>query len=424
MDMYRRFSLPYHTGTLELKVKEENLKAALVPEGVPSSDKGEEQIVREAMENPVNSPRLRDLAAGKKNVVLVTSDHTRAVPSRITVPVLLEEIRKGNPDADITILIGTGLHRETTEEEKLNRFGPEVYERERIVVHDARDEGNMVNIGTLPSGGECSINRIAKEADLLVTEGFIEPHFFAGFSGGRKSILPGISSQRTINANHSARAIAHPLAKTGVLEGNPIHEDMLFAARRAGVAFIMNVILDADKKIIGAVAGDLNDAHLKGCGMVSRISGVKKAEADIVVTSNGGYPLDQNLYQSPKCMSAAFECAGPGGVLVVAAACSDGIGGTNFEDILFRGTPREILDYLLSIPDEETISEQWCNQVLAKVMARNRVILISELDPEIVEKANMIPAADMDDAMEKAYGMKGRDASVTVIPDGVSVIVL
>lgn len=422
--MKRQFILPYHKGTLDLMVDENNLQAVLVPMENTDITQSEERIVLDALENPINSSLLRDLAVGKQKVTLITSDHTRAVPSHITLPILLKEIRQGNPEAEITILIATGLHREMTGKEMQDRFGQEICNREKIVVHNVNRTEDMVSIGILPSGSKCSINKLALEADLLVTEGFIEPHFFAGFSGGRKSILPGVASRETVNANHSARAIAHPLAKTGVLEGNPIHEDMIFAARKAGVDFILNVVLDVEKKIIGAVAGDMNDAHLKGCEMVSRISGVKKVKADIVVTSNGGYPLDQNLYQAPKCISTAFECVNPNGVIVVAAACSDGIGGTNFEKLLFKGSPHEVLDFLLAIPDEETISEQWCNQILSEILLQNRIILVSELEPTTVTRANMIPAANLHEAMSKAYEMVGKDASVTVIPDGVSVIAL
>jgi nickel-dependent lactate racemase len=186
------------------------------------------------------------------------------MPSKITLPLLLKEIRKGNPSADITILIGTGLHRVTTEEEQRAMFGDQIVNEESIVVNDAFNEESFQDIGMLPSGASCEVNRIALDADLLVTEGFIEPHFFAGFSGGRKSILPGVCSAKTINENHSYKAIAHPKATAGILEGNPIHEDMLAAARAANLDFILNVTLNQNKEISQAFAGDLQRAHAAG----------------------------------------------------------------------------------------------------------------------------------------------------------------
>jgi nickel-dependent lactate racemase len=202
--------------------------------------------VRAALKTPVGSPSLRDLAKGKDSVVIITSDHTRPVPSKITIPLLLEEIKKGSPAARITILVATGMHRNMTDGEIKERFGEAVASREKIVVHDSRDSGKLISLGKLPSGGELVINRLAVECDLLLSEGFIEPHFFAGFSGGRKSILPGIASYKTVLANHCAEFISHDRSRTGILDGNPIHKDMMFAAKTANLAFILNVILGGD----------------------------------------------------------------------------------------------------------------------------------------------------------------------------------
>ena len=240
----KTIAIPYYRGTLDLHMDESNLKAVLEADIHGVERHGTEQdIVRAALAVPIGSPRLRELAKGKNKVVLVTSDHTRAVPSKITLPILLEEIRAGNPAADITILIATGLHRATTEEEQRRMFGDVIVDHEKIAVNNAFDLEQFVRLCTLPSGAEFCVNRIAAECDLLVTEGFIEPHFFAGFSGGRKSILPGICSQETVNENHSYRAISSPYALTGVLEHNPIHEDMVAAARAVHTEFIFNVLI-------------------------------------------------------------------------------------------------------------------------------------------------------------------------------------
>lgn len=422
--MQRTIPIPYYTSTLVLHVEEENLKAVLTAKmhGF-HAEKSQEQLVLDALEHPVDSPRLRTLAEGKRKIVIVTSDHTRAVPSKITLPLLLKEIRSGNPDADITILIATGLHRPTTEEEQRRMFGDEIVDHEKIAINNAFAPEQFVELCVLPSGAVFQVNRLAAECDLLVTEGFVEPHFFAGFSGGRKSILPGICSERTVNENHSYKAVSHPRSNSGMLKDNPIHADMLCAAKAVNVQFIFNVALDGEKKIVAAWAGDLEKAHEAGVAFIRQWSQCPVVTGDIVVTSNGGYPLDQNLYQSPKAMATAEACAGEDGVIIMCCSCCDGMGGAHFGQLIQRGTPDEIDRYLSSIPPEKTIPEQWCTQVCVRVLRKHPVILVTTfLNHDEVRKANMIPASTPDEALEIAYRLKGEHASVVVIPDGVSVL--
>lgn len=302
-------------------------------------------------------------------------------------------------------------------------FGDAIVDNEKIAVNNAFVPDDFVKVCDLPSGAEFFCNKIAVDCDLLVCEGFIEPHFFAGFSGGRKSILPGICNAATVNENHSYKAIADPHSVTGVLEGNPIHKDMVCAARAVNVQFIMNVALDGEKKVVAAWAGDLEEAHAAGVQFIREQSQCPRITGDIVVTSNGGYPLDQNLYQSPKAVATAEACAGEDGVIIMCCSCCDGMGGTNFERLITLGTVDEIDSYLSKIPPKETISEQWCPQIYSRILRHHKVILVTTyLDPEEVRKANMIPASTPDEALEIAYGIKGKDASVVVIPDGVSVM--
>ncbi len=421
-------NLPYDDSYLELHLPTANLVAELTrppaaEHSLENSLEGERAIVREALSHPIDTPQLARLAQNKNSIVIITSDHTRPVPSAITLPLLLEEIRRGNPQADITILVATGLHRGMTREEMVDKFGQEIVSREKIVNHDSTDRSQLVNLGTLPSGSKCEINRLAVEADLLLAEGFIEPHFFAGFSGGRKSVLPGIASEDCVNINHSAEAIQHPNSITGVLDGNPIHEDMMVAARFAKLAFILNVLLDDNKKIVSAYAGDFESAHRSGCEELLEHSAVDAVQAEIVVTTNGGYPLDQNLYQCPKGLSAALNCAEEGAVIILAVACRDGLGGDNFGRMMQEGSPSELMERVLAIPPEQTISEQWCVQRFAEALMHYQIILVSpQLGKDLVERMNFIYAATLDEAMAKAFELKGTDASVTVIPDGVSVI--
>ncbi len=422
----RTIPIPYYTSTLDLHIDEKNLKA-IISTKMNDYDpkKSEQQLVREALESPMGSIRLSELAKGKDKVVLVTSDHTRPVPSKITLPLLLEEIRAGNPDADITILIATGLHRATTPEEQRRMFGDAIVDKEKISINDAFNPEQFVHVCSLPSGADFHVNRLAVDCDLLIAEGFIEPHFFAGFSGGRKSILPGICSKETVNENHSYKAISSPFSSTGVLEKNPIHEDMVYAAHKMNLQFIFNVALNSDKKIMAAWAGDMDEAYAKGVEFIREWSQSLSITGDIVVTSNGGYPLDQNLYQSPKAVATAEACAGEDGVIIMCCSCVDGMGGVHFERLIKMGTVDEIDHYLSKIPPKETIPEQWCPQIFARILKKHPVILVTTyLDHDEVRNANMIPASSPDEALEIAYKMKGRDASVVVIPDGVSVLVV
>jgi len=285
------------------------------------------EIVRRAMAAPIDSLHLEELARGKRTCTVIVSDHTRPVPSRDILPPMLEELRRGNPEIDITLLVATGFHRGTTRDELRAKLGDDVFLHEKVVVHDCRDKDSNVKIGTLPSGAPLVIDRLAAETDLLVSEGFIEPHFFAGFSGGRKSVLPGICDQVTVLGNHCSRFIDSQYARTGILRNNPLHRDMLAAAHMAKLAYIVNVVIDEDKNTVAAFAGEMEQAHEAGCDFLSRYCEVRAAPADIVITSNGGAPLDQNIYQCVKGLTAAEASAKEGAVLIMCAGLADGHGG-------------------------------------------------------------------------------------------------
>ena len=382
-------------------------------------------LVRQAMAAPVGSPALAELAKGKQNVVVIASDHTRPVPSKIIMPHILTQIRQGNPDANITILIATGCHRGTTLQELTDKFGPEIVANESIYIHDCDEQDKLVHIGTLPSGGPCQISRLAVEADLLVSEGFIEPHFFAGFSGGRKSVLPGVAGRSTVLSNHCSEFIAHPCTRTGVLENNPIHEDMLWAAKTAGLSYIVNVVLNEDKEVIFATAGDPELAHKMGTDFLASLCGVHAEPADIVITTNGGYPLDQNMYQAVKGMTAAEAAVRKGGVIIMLAASNDGIGGDHFyHQLADEPDIRKTMALFLSRGREETVPDQWQTQILLRVLMHAKVIYVSEMEDAVVQKMHLIPAHSIEEALQTARLILKKDhPSMIAIPDGVSVVV-
>ena len=399
-------SLPYGRGRVEAQIPDQRL-AAVLRSGAqsyrPQAD--QDQLVRQALENPIGTPPLRELAKGKHQVVIISSDHTRPVPSKVILPQLVDEIRAGSPSAKITVLVATGFHRPTTREEMLDKYGEELFLRSGLhfAVHLSGKDEDMVSLGTLPSGGKLLINKLAAQADLLVAEGFIEPHFFAGFSGGRKSVLPGVAS----------------------LDGNPIHRDMIYAAQQAKLAFICNVVIDEKKEVIAAFAGHFNEAHRAGCAFVEQLSGVSAVPAPIVISTNGGYPLDQNIYQSVKGMTAAEATCAPGGVIIMVSACSDGHGGQSFYDTFAQEPDEEkIMASFLATPSDRTIPDQWEAQILCRILLKHPVIMVTQAPREMVEAMHMHWAPDLSAAIDLADRLLGwADSPITVIPDGVSVIV-
>lgn len=425
---FARIPIPYGSSSLDLILPEERIAGVLrsrVNDLRPEAAGGE--LVRRALEAPVGSSRGAELARGKKRIVVITSDHTRPLPSRVTLPPLLEELRRGSGcgDGEITLLIATGTHRPMTREEQVARFGEETLRRVRVVMHEATAEEEMVSIGRLPSGGPCEINRIAAEADLLVAEGFIEPHFFAGFSGGCKSVLPGIASRSCVLGNHCAEFIGHPKARTGILEGNPLQTDMLFAGEAARLAFVLNVVLDRDHHVVAAFAGHRVKAHRAGCAFLRDLASVTAAPAPVVVTSNGGYPLDQNIYQAVKGMTGGEAACIPGGVIVMCAECRDGNGGERFVGE-FRNSsgPEDVLARIGARKRDETLPDQWESQVLARVLSRHAVVLVTEeKNFADARTLGLIPAATLEEAMARAEARMGVAAPVLVLPDGVAVIV-
>lgn len=419
-------NLPYDKKMITARIPDKNFIGLLESKAEHFSNPyTEKETVEKSLDNPIGSLPLEELAKGKKDIVLISSDHTRPVPSHIITPIILRRIRSVNKTARIRILVATGFHRPSTREELISKYGKAIVENEEIVMHISTDDSSMVKIGQLPSGGDCIINRIAAEADLLLAEGFIESHFFAGFSGGRKSVLPGIAFYKTIMANHSGEFIDSSNSRTGNLTDNPIHNDMVYAAAKANLAFIVNVVLDGDKKIIGSFAGDMVEAHKVGCNFVKEIARVKKIPCDIAVSTNGGFPLDQNIYQAVKGMTAAEATNKDGGVIIMVAGCRDGHGGEGFyENIANVKNPNEFLEAAIHTPRLETVPDQWTSQILARILVHHHIIFVSDLvDPELITSMHMEIAKTFDEALERAFEREGLNAKVTVIRDGLSVIV-
>lgn len=416
-------SIPYGKKRLSWEHPYDGLLTSRVDE--LKSDKTGRALVEAAMENPIGCPRLSELAAGKKTCTIIISDHTRPVPSRDILPPMLRQLREGNPDIQITLLVATGFHRLTTKEELTAKLGEEIASTEKIRIHDAFNPDSNVQIGILPSGAPLVLDRAAVETELLVAEGFIEPHFFAGFSGGRKSVLPGVCDKTTVLGNHCGAFIASPYARTGVLENNPLHIDMVAAAQMVKLAFIVNVVIDEEKKTVAAFAGDFRKAHEAGVAFLRPFCQVKAVPGDIVVTSNGGAPLDQNIYQCVKGLTAAEASAKEGAVLIMCAELADGTGGEGFYTSLRDcESPAAHFAQCAATPQNETIPDQWESQILARILMKHHVIFISRPEMEkTLREMKLDYAPDLDTAYAMAKREKGQNASVTLIPNGISVVV-
>ncbi len=388
--------------------------------------RSEDEIVLEAMEHPIMSKTLSELAQDKKKTTIIISDHTRPVPSKHIIPFMLRELRTANPDMEIMLLVATGCHRLTEVRELTEKLGENIVQNEKIIVHDCDREEDLVNIGKLPSGADLIVSRYVLEADLVIAEGFIEPHFFAGYSGGRKSILPGVCARRTVLGNHCSRFIDSPYAVAGVLENNPIHTDMAAAARMANLQYIVNVIINKNKEVVAAFAGDVIEAHKQGCEYLAGYCKVKiDKKRNIVITSNGGYPADQNIYQAVKGICTAMQAVNDGGIIIICSECRDGTGGEMFyRKVKECITIEDLLHEIRATSMEDTIPDQWQYQILADAIKKYKILFVT--NPELkttVEEMKMTYVSSLPEAIEQAEAYFGGNEEIAVISDGISTII-
>ncbi len=374
-----------------------------------------------ALENPIASQPLRELVQPQDKICIVFSDITRATPNERIIPWLLAELERcGAPRDQITLLNGLGLHRPNTKEELERLLTPAVVANYRVVNHEPASDAALARVGVTRHGNEAWLNRHLVEAGARIITGFIEPHFFAGFSGGPKGIMPGVAGQQTVVRNHGAWLIGHPQATWGVTHGNPLWEELLEIARFVNRRlFLVNVTLNHAKEITRVFAGDLVEAHRAGCAFV-RQTAMQPVDAafDVVVTSNSGYPLDQNLYQAVKGMSAAARIVKPGGAIIVAAECSDlkARSGPYYDLLHQRHNP----DGLLGLINSRGFSfpEQWQVQIQAMIQKKAAVQVYSSLPSDFVRRAQLAPCADIAASVRDLLRRHGNGARVAVLPQG------
>ena len=392
----------------------------ITPEFIPGLP-DEEAALLQALRHPIDSSPLVDLVKPGDSVVIVHTDITRATPNDRILPVILTELEEaGIQRQDITLLNGLGTHRPQTEAELRAMLGDAVVDNYRCLQHSCFDESQLESLGHTYLGHPVRVNRTYLEADVKILTGFIEPHFFAGFSGGPKAVLPSLAGSESVFSNHSREMVADPRATWGAIDGNPIWSEMREVALRTEPTFLLNVALNADKAITGVFAGDMLAAHARGCEFVreSAMVGVD-APYDIVITSNSGYPLDQNLYQAVKGMGAAAQIVNPGGAIVVAAACEDGVPdhGQYAALLAEAGSPEAILEMLARPGFSE--HDQWQVQIQAQIQIKADVHVYSDgLDSDQIEQALFISSSSVEETVEGLLDSCGGTARICILPEG------
>ena len=378
----------------------------------------EKAAVMESLERPIGSRPLRELIKPGHRICIVFTDLTRATPNERIIPWLLEHLA-AVPRENITLLNSLGTHRPNTREELEKMLTPEVVANYRVLNHEPENLDAHLQLGTTRDGTPALINRHLVEADVRIITGFIEPHFFAGFSGGPKGIMPGVAHLRTVMSNHGARNIGDPQSAFGITEGNPIWEEMRDIALRVGPSFLLNVTLNDEREITGVFSGDLLAAHKVGIEFV-RHSAMQKVAApfDVVVTTNSGYPLDLNLYQGVKGMSAAARIIKPGGTLILAAECREGVPANSPLDKLLRSAAdsEEILA-MLATPGFVR-PEQWQAQIQSLIQRKAKVLVHSSLSDETIRAAHLTPCRDISAAVTDAAKPLNGEARIAVLPQG------
>ncbi len=382
--------------------------------GVPD----EKIAVLSALENPIAAPRLRDLVAVTSRVCIAFTDLTRATPNERLIPWLLEYLSHV-PRNNITLLNQLGTHRPNTSAELEKMLTREVVSGYRVINHEPGNPAALVQFGTTRDGTPALINRHLAEADVRIITGFIEPHFFAGFSGGPKGIMPGCAGLETVMSNHGEKNIGDSRATFGITEGNPLWEELRDIALRVGSSFLLNVTLNEQRQITGVFTGDLLDAHRAGCEFVRRSAMQKvKSPFDIVVTTNSGYPLDLNLYQGVKGMSAGARIIQEGGLLILACECREGVpAGSPLDQLLRSASTSEEILTLLATPGFVR-PEQWQAQIQALVQRKAEVRVHSSLPDSVVRAAHLTPCSDISASVQQRLEKLGPSARVAVLPQG------
>lgn len=410
--------LAYGKTGLEIELDDSLNVTVVEPEFVQGLS-NPEAALRQALREPIDSLSLQDLVKPNYKVGIIFSDITRPTPNYLILPAILAELHR-IPKRNIILFNAVGTHRQNTESELRAILGDNLFEEYRIVQNDAFDLSTHVNIGVTNCGHDIWLNRELIECDVKIITGFIEPHFFAGFSGGGKAIMPGMAGQLTVYGNHDAGMIADPKAVWGISRGNPIWDEIHDVSLKIGPSFLLNVTLNKKKQITGIFAGSFEAAYSQGCEFVKETAMVSLEHPfDIVITSNSGYPLDLNLYQAIKGVSAASQIIKAGGSIIVAADCWDGIPEHGLYGHILRESksPQELLDKICS--NSSVKQDQWQAQIQAQIQLRADVYIRSDnLTDTQIESALFKPCRSIEDTVENLLVKYGTAAKICILPEG------
>ena len=414
-----RVELAYGRTGLAVELPDANFVKSLVYHPAqPLSDPV--ATLQERLRQPTGTRPLAELARGRKNACVVISDITRPVPNKVILPPLLAVLEQsGIARDDILILVATGLHRPNEGEELVEMVGREIVDNYRIENHFGQRQEEHTYLGESPRGVPVWIDTRYIESDLRITTGLIEPHFMAGFSGGRKLICPGIAGLKTVRAWHSPAFLEDPKAENGCLDGNPVHEENTWIGLCAGCDFIVNTIIDSQRRILEIVAGDMVEAHRQGVDFVRPIvTDTVDEPVDIVVTSSAGYPLDATYYQSVKGMVAALPVVKQGGTIIIAVAASEGVGSPELHRLIDENPTLDI--FMKKVLEEDYfIMDQWQLEEMAKVRRKAKVKFVTDaIPPEMVNRLYVEPASSVEEAVADSLDEYGPDAKIVAIPEG------
>lgn len=410
-----RVDLAYGDGGLTVELPDR--QTTVITPQPRSAAPDEMAVLRQRLREPTAGPPLRERVRRGQRVAISACDGTRPQPRHLMIPAILEELDGLVDLDDVVILVATGTHRGNTPAELRAMFGDQVAGSVRIVNHDARDRAGLTWVGRLGDGVPVWLNREWTAADVRITTGFVEPHFFAGFSGGPKLVAPGLAALETVLVLHDAARIGDPRATWGITHGNPVHDDVRAIAAATGVTFALDVVLDREQRIVAAFGGDLLEMHAAATAEARRTA-MRPVEApfDVVITTNAGFPLDQNLYQSVKGMSAAATVTAPGGTIICAAECRDGFPDHgSYRDVLTSASsPRALLEEISH--RRQTVPDQWQVQIQARIQCAARVIMhTSHLSDTQLAAAHLEQTGDIAATARAIAGPTGR---ICVLPEG------
>ncbi|MFP6725137.1 MAG: nickel-dependent lactate racemase [Candidatus Poribacteria bacterium] len=411
--------MKYGRSEIRVDVPDHNLADVLTSQEFPPIDNPERAIL-DALESPIDSPALSELAKNRESATIVISDITRPVPNKLILPPILKIIEdQGVPRDKINILIATGVHRPNEGDELLEMVGSQIVENYRIVNHFSQRPETLINLGQTQNGTPVLINRLYVESDLRVISALIEPHLMAGYSGGRKAICPGLASIETMKIMHGPEILEHPKATVGILEGNPFHVEATKIALMAGVDFSLNVTINDRRQLTGVFAGDMVNAHLAGTKFVEKQTKVTLSEpVDAVIVSSAGYPLDATFYQAIKGVLAAVEVVREGGMVILVAECQEGIGSGPFTDLILK--TKNLEQFVRNIYNPKNfVIDQWQLEELAKATRKADVYFYSDKIPYEQQKNLFVnPLRSPNEGIEIVLKKYGEGAKIVAIPDG------